>query len=353
MDTANSDPNANRPSPDDPRHRTPDSHHSEMDDLWSKYKYYIIGVPVAIILVVGIAMWMEVRKEEKFREARQALNAAQTVEELQSVAQEFEGSVMGGEALLLLAGKQQEQEDLPAAMETFSRFTEEYPNHPFISGAFFAMGGLAAEQGEMDRALDFYQQVYDDYPMSYAAKFAREAAARIEAEQGNVEAALALMEPILEAQKSQQERMRVEMQMGFLTRMNEPLSDIPDPEPDEPAEGEDPGDIFRDVLPGLEGEGNTLNLQGRQTIEGTQVFDGQELTPEQFDQLPKLGNPMFDVEVEGAEQGTPAALDAGEAETEAAEPTTEENQPEQAEAEPGADTETDASGEEPAETESP
>jgi predicted negative regulator of RcsB-dependent stress response len=344
MDTANSDPNANRPSPDDPRHRTPDSQNQELDDLWSKYKYAIIGAPIAIIVAVGVAMWMEVQKEETFREARQAINAAETAEELQAVAEEFQGTVMGGEALLLLAGKQQEQEDLPAARASLERFAENYPKHPFISGAWFALAGIGGQQDEMDRALDLYTRVFNDYPNSYAAKPAREAAARILAERGEVEQAMALMEPILQDQPSPELRMQVETRMGLLARVNEPLSEIPDPEPEPEAGPQFPTggeDLFRGVLPGVEGAamGDALGTGGRQVIDSTQILQGEGLSPEDLENMPKLGNPLFEVESveEGTEGGirllpddapaeearTPAAADApaqgeGEAEPEPA-----------------------------------
>ncbi len=247
-----------RPSADDPRHRTPDSiQHSELEDLWSKYKVFIVGIPLVIVLFVAGWMWWEIKRDEQRTAARQALSQAETQTQLREVAEEFSGTVIGGEALLLLSRKQHEEGDLTAASETLMTFTEEYPRHPLVPGAWFALAGISGQLGDEVRALDLYRRIRSDYAESYVAGPATESAARLLAQQGQIEEAVALMEELLQEMETAAERDNVEFQIAMLKRVKEPLSEIPDPEPELETNPRQP---LQPAIPGAEGLQNMPQL---------------------------------------------------------------------------------------------
>lgn len=137
--------------------------------LWAKHKTAIIGGAVAIVvLLVAVFGWLSWSHSARLA-AENEFASAKTAAELRAVIDGHGGSVVAGNAALLLAKMQRDEEKLDEANTTLREFRESQPEHPLAPLAGIALAENAALAGQIDEAVKELQQVADANGKSFAA----------------------------------------------------------------------------------------------------------------------------------------------------------------------------------------
>ncbi len=137
--------------------------------IWAKYKAAIIGGAVAIVVVlVAVFGWLSWSHSARVAAANE-FATAKTAEELRAVIDKHGGSVVAGNAALLLAKMQRDEKKLDEANATLREFRDAQPEHPLAPLAGIALAENAALAGNSDDAVKELQTVADANAKSFAA----------------------------------------------------------------------------------------------------------------------------------------------------------------------------------------
>ena len=99
--------------------------------IWAKYKVAIIGGAIAILVVlVAVFGWMSYSHSAKVA-AERDLAGAKSADELRAVIDGHKGSLVAGDAAMLLAAILRGEEKLDEANAVLKEFRESQPEHPF------------------------------------------------------------------------------------------------------------------------------------------------------------------------------------------------------------------------------
>ena len=138
-----------------PHHAGP----SDMDGLKTLKQYMVpvcAGVLVALVVVIGIGIY----KSSKVAKAEQAANAlmqAQTLEEVQQVATEYEKTATGPAAMLALANAYFQSGQYLLAKSSYNEFLKAYPAHILAPAAVLGQAFCQEAEGDVAGALQAFQ----------------------------------------------------------------------------------------------------------------------------------------------------------------------------------------------------
>ncbi len=140
--------------------------------FWAKHKGSLIigAIAVVVVLIVGLS-WFAMTRSARIAGER-AFATAQTAEEWQAVIDEHSGSVVAGNAALLLAKSQRDTGKLDEATATLRAFVDSQPDHPLAPLADVAIAENLALQGKAAEAESELQSVVDVDANSFAAPVA-------------------------------------------------------------------------------------------------------------------------------------------------------------------------------------
>ncbi|MEM7012053.1 MAG: tetratricopeptide repeat protein [Verrucomicrobiota bacterium] len=135
---------------------------SKVEQFIEKYRLAIVGgIALAVILtVVGVIM---IGMNETARiERAQAFSAASSIEELDVVIAQYDGTTEAGNAKLRKAGFLEDDDKINEAKTTLLTFLDEYPKHPRRAQANIILARFAADEGNADQARRYYEAVEDE-----------------------------------------------------------------------------------------------------------------------------------------------------------------------------------------------
>lgn len=121
---------------------------------------------ILIVIAIGIAFYMKAKNSESRREAGEAFTTAASIEKnkpktdaLEIVAEQYSGTVAGGNALLALADLKLEAKLDKEAHTLLQRFVDEQKTSPFYYNGVFALATTAEKLDDLAAAKEGYQQV--------------------------------------------------------------------------------------------------------------------------------------------------------------------------------------------------
>ena len=152
--------------------------------FWEEHQSKIILGAIVILLAAGGFVSFQLASVRKVNNAQAALATASSVDQLQAVIKDFQGTAAAGNASLLLAGKLRDEKKYDEAIAVLREFVDKNPAHPLAGGGALSIAATLEVQGKVDEAVQAYQDVATKYPESYAAPFALLAQANIESSKG-------------------------------------------------------------------------------------------------------------------------------------------------------------------------
>jgi len=131
-------------------------------------------VALAIILALGAAGLVVYRGIEKSGQetAGNALNKAEDLSALQSVADQYPKTAAASSAMVLLANKQWTEGQQDAAVATLQKFISADPEHPAIPTAQASLGAKLMAQGKSAEANKVFETLATNPSAKFIAPFA-------------------------------------------------------------------------------------------------------------------------------------------------------------------------------------
>ncbi|HEX8310425.1 MAG TPA: tetratricopeptide repeat protein, partial [Chthoniobacteraceae bacterium] len=128
---------------------------TEFDPLefWIRHKGKILLYTA--LLLIALLIWgiFELTQSRARAAAEQAYATATTAEAFQKLIEQHPKSVSAGNAHLRLAALQQSEGKHAEAIATLRQFTERFPEHPLLTGAWVGMGVNQEALEQKDEAL--------------------------------------------------------------------------------------------------------------------------------------------------------------------------------------------------------
>lgn len=160
----------------------------------------VLGVLIAI--AGGAVIVMKGLKESRAYGAGEDLSKAETLADLQEVPKKHEGTPAAGSAAILIAGKQWEEGNQDASIETLKKFIAENPEHPALPSAKASLATRLMQQGKNDEAATIFREVADGANTRFLAPYALVSLGDIEKAQGKHQEAAATYKRVGEEFKS-------------------------------------------------------------------------------------------------------------------------------------------------------
>ncbi len=179
--------------------QTPPVVEQEFDLLafWIQHKSKVtLFLSVLIFGLVAYGIVEYVQYQSRIAAAHD-LAAAKTPDDLRKVLSKHSGTVVGGNAALLLAEQLRAENKLDESTAALNEFIAKNPNHPLISGAWVSLAVNLELQGKTDEALANYQKVAAGYPTSFSAPAALMAEGRIFASKQKIDEAKRAYETVI------------------------------------------------------------------------------------------------------------------------------------------------------------
>lgn len=110
--------------------------------------------------------------KEKEREAANAFTLAETAEQFRQVSIDYQGTVAGGNALLMKADRETKEQNSKEATATLTEFVAAYQDHPRYAQGLFALAAQAQSNGDNDDAKRRFQEIVDSKSQSELAPLA-------------------------------------------------------------------------------------------------------------------------------------------------------------------------------------
>lgn len=142
---------------------------SALELTWEKHKTSIlVGGGAVIVAVIAFFGTMAVTHANKGA-AMDALSLAVSPAEYRAVIDNYPGSVVSGNASLLLATALRDDDKPDEARAVLDQFLQSQPQHPLAPLALVGLAGLATDPADAKANL---QRILDEYPSSFAAPYA-------------------------------------------------------------------------------------------------------------------------------------------------------------------------------------
>ena len=132
--------------------------HSPFEAFLEKHLARLIWIFLVLMVAAALFVTWRLLAERKKRAADEAFTSANTVEELQTVADSHDGSVAGGSALYILAERhltEGREEEGTAALQ---KFIDTYSSHPLHDRAVLTRGIREHKAANYANALEFLDQ---------------------------------------------------------------------------------------------------------------------------------------------------------------------------------------------------
>ena len=165
-------------------------------EFWIRHKSSIRAVAIlfsAALVGYGAFSWIEKQQEAA---AAEAFASAKSPEELNAFIASHKGSTLGGNAALLLAGKQRAEGKFEESIKILQDFATRYPQHSLAGAAKLSIAATLEQQSKTDEALEHYRRLVSLDPRGFAAPAAHLRIARIFKAQNKLDEAKAAYETL-------------------------------------------------------------------------------------------------------------------------------------------------------------
>lgn len=154
-----------KPDPNVPIHPdtvpVPGEAGSQAIELLDRHRNTVMIVAVVAVLAICASLVLRELNRQKRSEAAQAFSTAageRSIEKLDAVVTDYEGSASAGNALLTKAEVQLDQDKFEDAKTTLLTFVDKYGNHPRHAQGLYALGNLSQRTGDLEAAADYYDR---------------------------------------------------------------------------------------------------------------------------------------------------------------------------------------------------
>ncbi len=134
---------------------------SSAEIFFEKNRRAILAALLLGLIAVFAGIAFKSTREKKAAAAAMAFSTAESIADYDAVSRDYQGSIPGGNALLLKADVESKEKKITEAQATLTSFITSYPDHPRFYQGVFALGALAQAAGKDDEAKRYYQQVID------------------------------------------------------------------------------------------------------------------------------------------------------------------------------------------------
>jgi predicted negative regulator of RcsB-dependent stress response len=145
---------------------------SSAEDYFEKNKRKLILLICLVVLASAAYIILKNVSKEKDREAANAFTAAETAEQYRQVSIDYQGTVAGGNALLMKADQESKEQNPTGAVATLTEFVSSYKNHPRYAQGLFALAEHSQSEGNVDETKRRFQEIVDTQPKSEIAPLA-------------------------------------------------------------------------------------------------------------------------------------------------------------------------------------
>ena len=169
----------------------------DMLAFWIQHKSKVLLFTLLLIIgLLAFAIFQYTQYRAREAAAHDFANAT-TVEDLRRVAANHAKSAVAGNALLLIGEKLRAENKLDESTAALKEFTQKFPNHPLVSGAWMSIAVNLEAQEKTDEALANYQKIVATFPTSFSAPGALMAEARIYKAKGKIDEAKRAYEAVI------------------------------------------------------------------------------------------------------------------------------------------------------------
>ena len=162
----------------------------------NRYRSLIIGIGVLVVLAVGGGVAWQHQENRIHERARIQLAEAQSLEALQAVVRDYDGTDPALLALLNLGNLYYQQNRWDKASEAYQAVLDRYPSSPLAPFATIGMASILETRGQTANALRVYQQAATAYPRAFQAAQIRFSTARLMEQNGQLQEARKVYEDL-------------------------------------------------------------------------------------------------------------------------------------------------------------
>ncbi|MEM7147726.1 MAG: tetratricopeptide repeat protein [Verrucomicrobiota bacterium] len=134
---------------------------SGAEAYFEKNKTKIVALVCLVIIGAAAFIILSNVSKQKNLEAANAFTNAQTAEQYRQVSIDYQGTVAGGNALLMKADLETKEQNRQAATATITDFVSSYQSHPRYAQGLFALAEFAQDDGNLDEAKRRFQEIVD------------------------------------------------------------------------------------------------------------------------------------------------------------------------------------------------
>ncbi|MEO7932720.1 MAG: tetratricopeptide repeat protein [Chthoniobacterales bacterium] len=184
----------------------------EADFFFEENKGKILTFIVVALLALGGWIFYQYHEGQTRSEQAAVFYAAKTTNDWKAIIAKYPGTIIAGNAQLLLADKLRDENKLDDAIALLSDFTKNAPTHPLIAQGWLSYAGTLEMKGDLPKATQTYANIAVQFGSTEAAPAALSAQARLVKKAGDAKKAREIYENIvqrfpasIEAQEAQQE----------------------------------------------------------------------------------------------------------------------------------------------------
>ncbi len=153
-----------------------------------------------VVALIALASWIFYSYEQNQTRAEEAtaFYAAKSADDWKSIIQKYPGSVVAGNAQLLLADKLRDENKIDEALTVLGDFIQKSASHPLIAQGWMSYAGTLELKGETAKARQTYANIAGQFSSTEAAPAALSAQARLVKKAGDARKAREIYENIVQ-----------------------------------------------------------------------------------------------------------------------------------------------------------
>jgi TolA-binding protein len=204
-----------------PEHHDEELEAHENEQVLSFLREYgtpiMVGVVAAVVIYLGFVFYRAYQRNLAERAAG-ALAAAQNVEQLQKVVNQYGSTPSGSIAMLALGANYLHSGQYALARDTYERFRTTYPEHEMLAAAALGVAYAYEAEGRLDEAATRFEAFEKEHPDHYLTPMAVFGRARCMEQSGRYAEAKAVYEDFVAANPENSWVPQAETAMLYLER---------------------------------------------------------------------------------------------------------------------------------------
>jgi len=183
-----------------------------VDFFFEEHKRKILAAIVIALIALGAWVFYQYSESRSREEQASAFQSAKTADDLKAIIGRYPGTVVAGNAQLLLAGRMRDENKLDEALKVLGDFTQTAASHPLIAQGWLSYAGTLELKGDIAKATQSYANIAGQFGSTEAAPAALSAQARLVKKAGDTKKAREIYENVVQrfpasiwSQEAQQE----------------------------------------------------------------------------------------------------------------------------------------------------